>query len=166
MKKAISVLILIALSLSLATSCNFGSRKAKSVIGNSLLTYCHTIYLYEFEDAVIDGEYTLIDDIGITPTESGFVFSTEELEKGEPIKVWNNVRFLNLGYGTLGTQATVKRCVKTYPIEVKDKEQTFLITYYDNSNGIYSTKEAALENEPERNIVETGKTNIIIEYFD
>ena len=53
MKKAISVLILIALSLSLATSCNFGSRKAKSVIGNSLLTYYHTIYLYEFEDAVI-----------------------------------------------------------------------------------------------------------------
>ncbi len=174
MKKVISVLILMALVFSFATSCSMGSRKVKSVKGNSMLSYYYTLYLYEFEDAVLEGEYISAEDNDITPTKSGYVFSTDELEKGEGITVWRNVAFeskLEFDWSgnpktKSGTTAFVKRCVKTYSIEVKDKGETFLITYYDSSNDTYSTKELALKNEPERHVVEVGKQNVFIEYFD
>lgn len=174
MKKVISVLVLIALSLSLATSCNLGSRKAKSVLTKSILYSSRALYLYEFEDAVIDGEYKPADENEITPTKSGFVFSTEELEKGEEITVWKNVIFESSSeFDWSGdpktkssTEATVKKCVKMYPILVEDKGQTFLITYYDSLSETYSTKEAALKKEPEKHTIEIGKANVFIEYFD
>ena len=83
MRKKIVFLLLVITTLILLTSCNGKTISSISVNNDNYFSF----YLYEFENANVS-DYRLIEEDDEIPTSSGFVFSRENLEEDDAIKVW------------------------------------------------------------------------------
>ena len=170
MKKTISVILLISLLILMLSSCDIISGDISSVrIDDSLLS-CHTVYLYAFKNAKIDSNYES-ETSTETPTSSGFIYSREKLKVGDSIEVWKDFKF---GTKTSswqddrqsGTEAVVAKIVDKYEVKVKNKGDTYIITYYtiDTSYSYTSVTERKNLVEVEKNKIEVVKDRVIIVY--
>lgn len=170
MKKTISVILLISLLILMLSSCDIISGDISSVrIDDSLLS-CHTVYLYAFKNAKINSNYES-ETSTETPTSSGFIYSREKLKVGDSIKVWQDFKF---GKKTSswpdnrqsGTEAVVAKIVDKYEVKVKNKGDTYIITYYTVDELISHTTVTNRENlaKIEKHKIEVVKDKVIIEY--
>ena len=95
MKKVLSLIVLVSLCV-LLVSCNLTPTEVESVYidANSILnsnTY-DTIYLYSFKDAKVSTSYESTTSKEI-PSSTGYIYSSEKLQVGDTIKVWNDFKF-------------------------------------------------------------------------
>lgn len=153
MRKKIVFLLLVITTLILLTSCNSKTISNVSVNNDNYFSF----YLYEFENANVS-DYRLIEAEDEIPTSSGFIFSRENLEEDDTIKVWTLTFFGETG---LGTNAKVVSKKSEYPIKVKANIDTYTITYYEFPKPYTYSSEII---EPTRHTIEVSKDNVIIEY--
>lgn len=174
MKKIIALIIVASLILTLV-SCGSSSSNVSCVYieGSSLLStsICYTIYLYSFKNAEINAKYESTSSTE-KPSSSGYIYSTEKLNVGDAIKVWNEFKF---GEKTsswtddrqYGVNAIVDKIVAAYKITVKATSDTYIITYYSVEGSISNTSVSKKENlkEIQMKKMEVSKDRAIIEYY-
>lgn len=170
--KKICTAIAVFLSVSLLL-CSCDSDDVSSVrIADSASIY-ETIYLYSFKDAQIDEHFESTTSTEI-PSSTGYVYSTEKLEVGDTIKVWQDFKFGESPTSswtddrTRGTDAIVDKIVDTFKIHIEEKSGTFVITYYSIEGAFYfsGTTVTNRDNlkEVEKHKIEISKERVIIEY--
>lgn len=107
-----------------------------------------------------------IEDVIAEMPKKGYKFSYDEYEKDSQLTLDSYFCFSSDGSGfswyTLGLNVT--KCEELY-IKVKEKRDTFLISYYrvNTSHGLYS-KRKELEKELIKTVEEVGKQDILIRY--
>lgn len=163
MKKVYLITILLIAS-SFFCSCTINRKIASVQIDDTVYS---SMYLYSFDNADISS-YTLFPPHDVAPTPSGYTYSTEKLSSGDTIKVWGNIRFRTesenyLSSGDFGTTATVNKLIETYQIKVKEKKDTYVITYFDISNRTSSINPEHI-NKVEKVTIEVVKERVIINY--
>ena len=167
MKRLIAFALILSTILLGICSCSASKRIKYIKVDSS--EYC-TVYLYSFKDAKIDSKYSSLVS-SEEPTESGYVFSTEKLEKGDTVWVWEHFHFDDLydSYTNIkGTTAIVDDVLKTYYVKAESKNDTYLLTYYNMSSGyLYrtATNRSQLEDRLEEIKAEVTKDRVTIYYF-
>ncbi|MBE6634096.1 MAG: hypothetical protein E7620_07135 [Ruminococcaceae bacterium] len=167
MKRSIAAVL--SLFMILLVVCSCGSSKQIKCIKVDGVEY-RPVYLYSFKDAKIDGEYSILS-IGEEPTESGYVYSTEKLEKGDTVRVWENLYFKgsdnSYTTGNAGTTAIVDKVLKTNYVKAESKNDTYILTYYNLSSRTSNktaTNRSDLEEQLEEIKAEVTKERVTIFY--
>ena len=178
MKKAISIILLVASLITILCSCyktsrddTAGSDNISSVQIDSLLFTYQTVYLYSFKNATIDPDYESTSSTE-TPSSTGYVYSYNKLEVGDSIKVWQDFKF---GTKTSsyqddresGTEAIIDEIVAVYRVQVKHNSDTYIITYYtvqDTSISYTTVTKRESVKELEKHKIEVTKDRVIINY--
>ena len=171
MKKVLSLIVLVSLCV-LLVSCNLTPTEVESVYidANSILnsnTY-DTIYLYSFKDAKVSTSYESTTSKEI-PSSTGYIYSSEKLQVGDTIKVWNDFKF-GAKPSTwsddreYGVDAVVSKIVEIYKVKVKSTSDTYIITYYSVEKSLSKTSVSNKENLAKIQLhkVELTKDRVII----
>ena len=162
---AISAAALILTIALCAASC--GGKDIKSVTIDDKIYYSGC--LGSFKDADISAECVAMGTSTQIPTEEGFAYV--EHRDGDSVRVWRDFFFkttnkLNLTSEDLGTNATLDKVIKDYSIKVEEKKDTYIITYYTFSTETFFEKSEALDNPPEKQVIEVVKERVSISYFE
>ena len=167
-KKFVCLCLVLFIALFSLLSCSRNNIKAITVDDK----YYYTYYLYSFKDAKINN-YQENNDYFITstsnpPTKTGYVYSSEKLESGDSIKVWNNLLFSAeddyVSSSMLGTDAVVDEVIDVYYIEVTSNKETYTITYFDLQSKSTVSNKSELR-EPSKNKIKVTKERVTIEYY-
>ena len=145
-------------------------REIKSIEINDEIFYPK--YLCSFENADIDYDYIILNDIGISkPTSSGYTLISDKTNK--KVQVWNSFYFErenNLTFITENdnkTFADIIEIIEEYAIEIKEKKDTYIITYYTFSvSSATDIDKNRLIDSVEKHMIETVKENVIITYYE
>ena len=172
MKKASSFLTLIAVLALILTSCT-GNKQISYIQLDKLGGY-YTIYLYSFDNAVIDPTYESSSS-DATPTAKGYVYSNDKLSPGDTIEVWKEFKFGEKESSwsdnrKSGADATVVELIKTYHVKAKTSGSMCRISYYsinDSSYMLYNVTATNKNDLPklEQKEIEVSVDRIII-HFD
>ena len=136
MKKIFALLLVLALSLALLTSCSTVNYKdVKRVLIEEVS--CESFYLYAFESAVISDCQSYGDGY---PTDTGYVYSAEKLSVGDTVDVWGAYTFgyynENGDYNIkTGTTATVSEVVGDYGIGLLRSANSYTVTFFGLESG-------------------------------
>lgn len=152
-------------------SCGVASNDISRVKIDGMTTI-NTIYLYEFKDAAIDSifESTTSEE---TPTMTGYVYSSEKLNKGDVIRVWQDFKFGEKDSSwtdtrEYGADAIVEEKIDTLKVKVSVKADTYVITYYtiEDSLGLSKTTvtDRADVKKATKHKIQVTKDKVVIEY--
>ena len=158
MKKIFALLLVLALSLALLTSCSTVSYKdVKRVLIEDVS--CESFYLYAFESA----DVTNCQQYGnVYPIDRGFVYSTEKLSVGDTVDVWGDCSFAyydQYGYYNTktGTTGTVSEIVEEYEIVLLRSSSSYTVTFFGLESGTPGAGTTAIERE---SLTETTKYKV------
>lgn len=162
MRKIISFLLIVAISVLFITSCSTKGDIEKVVVSD---TSYKPIYLYAFKDADVSGfqKGSQTSDDAV-PTANGYIYSKAKLSVGDQITVWNNEKFEDAMY-VHGTQAVVSAIIKTYPVRVNAGIGKYNISYYDfdASKTYCASKQLELQEVKEYTMI-APKEEVVIVY--
>ena len=162
-KKNLCLFLVFVLNSFALLSCSQNDIKSIMVDEKNYSTY----YLYSFKDANITDNYTMLETAN-PPTETGYIYSTEKLNHGDSIKVWNNILFGGsdnyISSSMFGTDAIVDKVIEVYPIKVDIGKETYTITYFDVKSAKTVSDKSDIT-EPSKNKIEVTKERVTIEYY-
>ena len=169
MKRYLILFTLVCVTLTACCSCSNSEKISYVEFEDQKF---ETIYLYSFENAEITQDFQALTKTEEIPEASGYTYSTKKLSVGDTIRVWECFYFKsgqgeNEGFGIngAGVNATVSGLLKTYYVTVKEKNDTFMIVYYeveDSARKIVAEKSNISEITEQK--IEVSKDRIIIKY--
>lgn len=146
MKKIIVSILMLCLLCTTLSSCAVAPGKISSVKVDNLTTY-QTLYLYSFKDATVDNLIKASENVE-TLTTTGYVYSNSKLAPGDPIEVWQQLKFGESSYqSSYGTTAIVDKKIDEFRVNVSAKNGTYVITYYTLEDSFSLSKSTVREKD-------------------
>lgn len=145
MKKHISIIALLFVLLASLCSCSESNIKSITVMGETLYSAreCEAIYLYKFKEADISYRNFTNATEDNKPTSTGYIYSTEELEIGDDILVWNQFKYsTGTGYNSTtasGVNASVAEVVQVYGVTLSSGSSYYKIGFYSVNETLSNT---------------------------
>ena len=174
MKRTLCVLLTLCFSVLLFASCG-NTKEIKTIVINGV--EYNSLYIYSFEDAEIIDDYSILYKTEVDkPDSNGYVCSSERLNIGDDIVVWEQFFFDYPCYDNKNSLSSsdIKHCTakvsgleNEYLIDLKEKGDRYTITCYRIIGNKCDTELERIESKSlEKIVVDVPKDDVVIEYYE